>query len=144
MKNILKRGPTKSKEQIAFEMKQKAHFERMKKIAREDIYPVVQKYAKNAKHAENTLQIFKSVITIMMQKPYKDMTIGGLQIREEITGDESVEDRDFHIALCEALNEVSIADAAKLLEGMAGSINGVTNKRAGEAPFDLTVDDITY
>lgn len=135
----------KSKEQIAHEMVQKAHFERMKKIARESIFPILQKHAKNIKHAEQTLQIFKSVITIIMQKPYKDMTIGGLQIKEELTTDTSVEDRDFHLDLCEALKDVSIADAAKLLEGMAGSINGTTNKMAGEKSFDtITVDDVAY
>lgn len=135
----------KPKEQIAHEMAQKAHFERMKKIAREGIFPVLQKHAKNVKHAENTLQIFKSVITIMMQKPYKTMTIEGLKIKEELTDDTSVEDRDFHLELAEALKDVQISDAAKLLEGMAGSINGTTNKMAGEKPFEtITVDDVAY
>lgn len=135
----------KSKEQIAHEMAQKAHFEHMKKIAREGIFPVLQKHSKNVKHAEQTLQIFKSVITVMMQKPYQKMTIEGLKIKEELTDDKSVEDREFHSDLCEALKDVSIGDAAKLLEGMAGSINGTTNKMAGEKAFDtLTVDDVAY
>lgn len=135
----------KSKQQLEFEMAQKAHFERMKKIAREGIFPVLQKHAKNVKHAENTLQIFKSVITIMMQKPYKTMTIEGLKIKEELTTDTSVEDQQFHLDLCEALKDVFIGDAAKLLEGMAGSINGTTSKMAGEKAFDtLTVDDVAY
>lgn len=142
MKNIFKPAK-KSKEQLAFEMKQKADFDRNRRIAREQIFPVLQKYATDAKHAENTLQIFKTVINSMMQMPYKDMTIGGLKMDEQLTKEEKAPDREFHMELIEALKDVPIVDTMKLLEGMAGSINGYTMGIAGKKPMnELNIDEI--
>lgn len=133
----------KSKEQIAFEMKQKAEYEHSRKIAREQIWPVIAQYATDAKHAEQTLQVFKTVITQMMQMPYQDMTIGGLKMNEQLTKEEKAPDREFHMGLIEALADIKIVDAMKLLDGMAGSISGYTMGIAGKMKMeDLKIDDI--
>lgn len=143
MKNPLKRGPTKSKEQLAFEMKQKAEYETSRTLAREGLWPVVAKHATDAKHAENTLQVFKTVINQVMQMPYRDMTVGGLKLDEELTKDEKAPDKDFHAGLIDALKDVKIVDAMKLLEGLAGSINGYTMGIAGKKPMsEINLDDV--
>lgn len=142
MKNPFKRQK-KTKEQIAFEMKQKQEYETSRAIAREKIWPVLEAHAKDAKHAEQTLQILKTVINQMMQMPYKDMTVGGLKMDEQLTKEDKVPDKEMHAALIEAIKDVKIVDAMKLLEGLAGSINGITMAEAGAKPFkDIKLDDV--
>lgn len=142
MKNPVKRQQ-RSKEQIAFEMKQKQEYERSRTIARDNIWPVLEKYATDAKHAEQTLQVFKTVINQMMQMPYVEMTVGGLKMDEQLTKEDKAPDKELHAGLIEALKDVKIVDAMKLLEGMAGSINGYTMNLAGKKPMsELTIDDI--
>lgn len=142
MKNPFKRQP-KSKEQLRAEQRQIEEYTRNRKIARELLWPVIMTYATDAKSAENTINIFKSVVTTMMQMPYRDMTIGGLKMDEQLTKEEEAPDRDFHMALIDALRDIKISDAVKLLDGMAGSINGYTMGLAGKKPMsEITVDDI--
>ena len=133
----------KTKQQLAFELKQKQEYERNRKLAREVIWPVVAKHATDAKHAEQTLQIFKTVITQMMQMPYKEMTLGGLKMDEQLTKEEKAPDREFHMELIEALKDIPIVDVMKLIEGMAGSINGYTMGIAGKKPMtDINIDEV--
>lgn len=133
----------KSKEQLRHEMKQLEEYNKHRAIARDRIFPILEQYATDAKHAENTLQIFKTVITQMMQLPYKDMTLSGLKMDEQLTKEEKAPDREFHLALIEAMKDVQIVDAMKLLEGMAGAINGATMAEAGKKPFkEISIDEI--
>ena len=142
-KKILQKHIPKSKTQIEAEMRQLEEYNRHRKIAREIIFPVIMTYATDAKNAENTINIFKSVITTMMQMPYRDMTIGGLKMDEQLTKEEKAPDRDFHMALIDALRDIKISDAMKLLDGMAGAINGYTMGIAGKKPMsEITIDDI--
>ena len=143
VKKILQKHIPKSKAQLEAENRQIEEYNRSRKIAREIIWPVVLQHATDAKNAENTLQIFKSVITTMMQMPYRDMTIGGLKMDEQLTKEKKAPDRDFHMALIEALKDIKIADAMKLLDGMAGAINGYTTGLAGKKPMsEIGIDDI--
>lgn len=144
MKNPFKKGNRgKTKEQLVHERKQMEEFQKNRVIAREQIFPILVKYATDAKHAENTINIFKSVITTMMQMPYKDMPLSGLKMDEQLTKEEKAPDRDFHIALIEALKDVTIGDAIRLLDGMAGSINGYTTGVAGKMVMnEIKIDDI--
>jgi hypothetical protein len=142
-KKILQKHIPKSKTQLQADNRQIEEYNRHRKIAREVIFPVIMTYATDAKNAENTINIFKSVITTMMQMPYRDMTIGGLKMDEQLTKEEKAPDRDFHMALIDALRDIKIADAMKLLDGMAGAINGYTNGLAGKKPMsEITIDDI--
>ncbi len=142
-KKILQKHIPKSKTQIEAENRQLEEYNRHRKIAREIIFPVIMTYATDAKNAENTINIFKSVITTMMQMPYRDMTIGGLKMDEQLTKEEKAPDRDFHMALIDALRDIKISDAMKLLDGMAGAINGYTMGIAGKKPMsEITIDDI--
>ena len=142
-KKILQKHIPKSKTQLEAENRQIEEYNRHRKIAREIIFPVIMTYATDAKNAENTINIFKSVITTMMQMPYRDMTIGGLKMDEQLTKEEKAPDRDFHMALIDALRDIKISDAMKLLDGMAGSINGYTMGIAGKKPMsEITIDDI--
>lgn len=141
-KQQLKRMP-KSKTQIQAENRQLEEYNRHRKIAREVIFPVIASHATDAKNAENTINIFKSVITTMMQMPYRDMTIGGLKMDEQLTKEDKAPDRDFHMALIEAMKDIKISDAMKLLDGMAGAINGFTTGLAGKKPMsEIMIDDI--
>lgn len=141
-KQQLKRMP-KSKTQIQAENRQLEEYNRHRKIAREVIFPVIASHATDAKNAENTINIFKSVITTMMQMPYRDMTIGGLKMNEQLTKEDKAPDRDFHMALIEAMKDIKISDAMKLLDGMAGAINGFTTGLAGKKPMsEIMIDDI--
>lgn len=144
MKNKKQSGKTnKTKEQLAYEMKIQADYERSRAVAREKIWPVIMQYAKDAKHAEQTLQIFKTVINQVMQMPYRDMKVSGLNLAEELTKDKDASDQAFHFGLIEALNDVSIVEAMKLMEGMAGSINGYTMNLAGQKPMaEIQLDEI--
>ena len=138
-----KRDRNKTKEQLVYERKLKEVFEKNRKIAREQIFPVVLKFATNAKHAENTLNIFKNVITQLMQKPYKTMKLEGLNMGEELTQDDKAPDREFHMALIESLKDIEIVDVMKLLDGMAGALNGYTMAEAGKKPMsEISIDDI--
>ena len=142
-KKILQKHIPKSKTQIQAENRQIEEYNRHRKIAREVIFPVIMTYATDAKNAENTINIFKSVITTMMQMPYRDMTIGGLKMDEQLTKEEKAPDRDFHMALIDALRDIKISDAMKLLDGMAGAINGYTMGIAGKKLMsEITIDDI--
>lgn len=141
-KQQLKRMP-KSKAQIQAENRQLEEYNRHRKIAREVIFPVISAHATDAKNAENTINIFKNVITTMMQMPYRDMTIGGLKMDEQLTKEDKAPDRDFHMALIEAMKDIKISDAMKLLDGMAGAINGFTTGLAGKKPMsEIAIDDI--
>ena len=62
--------PSRSKEEIAFEMKQKQEVDKQKNIAKNVLYPILHEHAESVQHAQRACEIFKAVITQSMQMPF--------------------------------------------------------------------------
>lgn len=136
------KAPKLSKEQIAQQMANIAEANRFKKLIREDIYPVLQKVGSIAQ-AQQVCEIIKTVMMHKCNAYWADKTVLDLDLLQELTSEEDVKDREIYIDLITTLNELSITDAQKLLQGMDGILTGHTKRLAHEKNLsEIPVEEI--
>lgn len=124
------------------QMAARAEADRFKKIIRESIYPALQK-AGSIIDAKQVCEILKTVIMTKCNAHWADKTVLDLDLLQELTTDTEVKDRDMHIELITALNELTITDAQKLLQGMGGALDGYSQRVAAKQPLsEVPVEEI--
>ncbi len=141
-KNPLKKRENKSKEQLAYEMKVREEAERQKRIVKEVLYPALKKHATSIQHAQRTCEIFKTVIMQAMQLPFKDKQMNYLNLKEELTKEKDVQDKELYAKLIDGFDDVAITDTLKLLEGMGGAIDGYIRGQTAKQPFDIKLEEL--
>ena len=131
---MAKREP-KSKKQIVQETKLKQDVKRQKAVIKDVLYPIFVKYGKTISMTERFADIFKVAITVNMQRPFKEKTIGDLDWSEELKEEQEGESKQLLTDLIEGFKDVSIPDTMKVLDLFEGGINGVFDLERRTRPF---------
>ena len=132
-----------SKEQIAQRIALQEKSKRFKKLAREGLYPVLQKHSTSLVHAQQVCEIFKTVIMSKMNQYWDGKNVVDLGLAEELTNDKKATDRELHAELIEVLADVPLGDAQQLLQGMVQTLDMYTRKGAMEIKLaDVDVNEI--
>lgn len=126
--------PKLSKEQIAQQMAMKAEADRFKGIIRDKLYPVLQESG-SITDAQQFCEVLKTVIMSKCNAYWADKNISDLGLIDELVGDSDAKDVDIYRAALEAIADLSITDAQKLLQGMGGALDGYTRRVAGAQPL---------
>lgn len=134
--------PKLSKEQIAQQMKMVEEATRFKKLIKDAVYPALQK-ADSLAHAQQMCEVLKTVMMSKVNAYWADKRVSDLGLMEDLTNDKDAKDVDAYRELIEALNGLSITDAQRLMQGMAGVLDGYTNKLAADKKMeDIPVKEI--
>lgn len=134
--------PKPTKEQLAQILKQKTDAEKGKRLVREVLFPILQKSATTIRNAERQVEIFKTVIMVVQQKPFKDKTVGDLDFTEEIASDDE-KSRPIFEAFVEGFKDVPIGEAVKILNEFSGAIDAYFSHEAAKREFSsLTIEDL--
>lgn len=134
--------PKLTKEQIAQHMKARGEAEKGKKLVREILYPILLEHATTIANAERMTEVFKTVIMLVQQKPFKDKTIGDLDFTDEIAQDDE-KSRPVFESFIEGFKDVPITDAVKILHEFGGGINAYFDNESRTRDFkSLTIEDL--
>lgn len=134
--------PKLSKEQVAQQMAMRAEADRFKKIIKENLYPVLQK-AGSLMDAQTLCTVISKVMLAKCNQYWVDKKVSDLKLLEELANDGDAKDREIYTGVIEAINDLPITDAQKLLQGMGGALDGYTRKIAeGKQMADLPVEEI--
>lgn len=134
--------PKLTKEQLAQGIKAQQEAQKGKKIVREVLFPVLQKHATTISNAERMVEVFKTVIMVVQQKPFKDKTIGDLDFSEEINQDDD-KSRPIFEDLVEAFKDMPIGETIKILNEFGGAIDSYFTRESQTREFStLTLEDL--
>lgn len=113
-----------------------------KNLIREHVYPVLQRL-ETMSRAQQVAEITKTVMTAKMNDYWSGKTVADLDLVSQLAEEGDFKDADVFKDLILALNELPIAEAHKLLEGMGGAFDGYARKMASEKKMtDLPVEEI--
>lgn len=119
-----------------------AEADRFKKLIRENLYPILQT-AGSIIEAQQLCEVLKTVMMSKCNAYWADKKVSDLGLMEELTGDEDAKDVEIYSEVIQAINELPITDAQKLLQGMGGALDGYTRRRADEMLMkDIPVEEI--
>lgn len=131
-----------TKAQVAQQLRQRVEVEKGKKIVREIIFPILQKHATTISNGERMVEVFKTVIMVAQQKPFRDKTIGDLDFSEEIESDDE-KSRPIFEDFVEGFKDVPIGTAVKVLDEFSGAINAYFDHESRVREFKtLTIEDL--
>lgn len=134
----------KTKKQLLDDQKFLEGVERQKKYARDILYPALHEHTTSIQHAQRSCEVMKMVIMGAMQKPFKDKTVGYLELEKELIAEKDVKDRELFLAFINGFKDIEIGEAVKLFEGMGGAIDGYiraesANKSFKEIPLEKLI-----
>lgn len=123
-------------------MVMQAESDRFKKIIRDSFYPALQP-AGSMKDAQTLCEILKAVINGAMNKHWEGKTVKDLDLITMLNEDAEAQDREIYTALITSIEELSIGDAQKLIQGMGGALDGYARRIAeGKQMADVPVEEI--
>ena len=119
-----------TKEQIAHQIMMQNKSKQFKAFVKEKLYPLLQKHTDSLPHAQQSCEVFKTVILQAMNKHWEGKTVSALGLKEELTKEEGVKDVELHMGLIEMLDDVPLGDAQQVLEGMMHALAGIATKES--------------
>ena len=120
MRNPFKK-PQRSKEQIAWEMKQKAEAQRKRKFIAEHFYPMLLAHMKTVTQAKNFCKVVQNDIHATFNAGMTQ-PVGTLKMAERFEGEDNEAQRAYK-AVLEVFKDMPIKDAMELLDGMPHAID---------------------
>lgn len=140
MNTMKEKRENKSKEQIAWEMKQRQETERKRLFVKEHFYPMLLTHMKNVTQAKNFCKVVQNDILATynqgMSKPMHE-----LNMPARLEGVEN-EAADAYRAVLEIFKDAPVGEAVELLEGMPNAIDAALNQNDKERPLsDLEWND---
>lgn len=126
---------TKTKQQLLDDKKFLDGVLRQKRYARDILYPALHEHSTSIQHAQRSCEVMKMVIMGAMQKPFKDKTVGFLDLEKELIAEKDVKDRDLFLAFINGFKDIEIGEAVKLFEGMGGAIDGYIRAESAKQSF---------
>lgn len=118
-----------SKEQVAGQMKQIEKSQRLRKLAREKVYPTLFK-AENISTAKIICQVIEAIASAKVANYWADKKFSDLGLIEELKSDASSQDLDLYLEILTALNEEDIVDVQEILATMGKALDGYLLKEA--------------
>lgn len=135
--------PKLSKEQLAQQMKAQQDAQKGKKIVREILFPILSKHATTISNAERMTEIFKTVIMLAMQRPFKDYKVGDLDFSEDINNEKDDKSMEIFKDFIEGFKDTPIPDAVKILNEFEQGINAYFQNESRTREFKtLTLEDL--
>ena len=135
--------PQKSKEQVAQEIKNKQEILRQKQLAKDHLLPAFIKHKKTAYQAGQTLEILKQLTLGQMNATWADKPYSELKLLEELTKDETAQDREFYQDILIHLQEVTVADAMKLFDVLGRLIDMYASREVMQVRVEqLPIDEM--
>lgn len=132
-----------SKEQVASQMKLMQEAEKGKKIVREVLYPILHEHATTISNAERMTEVFKTVIMLAMQRPFKDKTVGELDFSEDLNNEKDDKSKAIFEAFLSGFKGIPIGEAVKILSEFEGGINAYFSNQSRVTEFkSLTLEDL--
>lgn len=130
----------KTKDQIAWEMKQKAEAQRKRAFVAEHFFPMLLRRTKNVTQAKNFCKVFQndvlSTFNQGMSKP-----LGELKMVDRFEGVEN-EAADAYRDAIDTFKDMPISEVMELFDGMPGAIEAAINLEQRERPLtDLEWSD---
>jgi hypothetical protein len=140
----MKKGqPKLSKAEIAQQMKARQEADRGKSIVRDVLYPILHEHATTISNAERMTEIFKTVIMLAMQRPFKDKTVGDLDFSEDINNEKDDKSRIIFQSFLDGFKGVPIGEAVKILQEFSGGVNAYFDNESRTREFtSLTLEDL--
>lgn len=134
---------TKSKEQIAQEMKNKAEVAEMKSLAEKSIVPVFVKHNMTAYQATQALEVMKEVALGKMNQAWVDKPFAEIGLIEDLTNDTSAKDSEMYGEIIASFNEIPVPKVMKMLDVMGRVIDMYANRQILQVRVsDLPLDEI--
>lgn len=135
--------PRLSKEQVAQQTRQQQEAQKGKKIVRENLFPVLLKHATTIADGERKCEIFKTVIMMAMQRPFKNMTVGELDFKEDLDAEKDDKSLVIFTDFLEAFKGIPIGDAIKILSEFEQGISAYMQNELRVREFKtLTLEDL--
>lgn len=134
MKNPFKKRENKSKDQLAWEMKQKAEAQRKRIFVGEHFYPMLLAHMTTVTQAKNFCKVVQNDILSTfnqgMAKP-----IGELNMQDRFKGMEENTASKAYAAVLEVFKDMPIGEALELLDGMPGAIEAALQAETQNKPL---------
>lgn len=130
----------KNKDQIAWEMKQKAEAQRKRKFIAEYFFPMLLRRTKSITQAKNFCKVFQNdVLATFNQGMIKPM--GELNMKDRFEGVENEAAEAYRDAI-ETFKDLPIGEVLELFDGMPGAIDAALTANDRERPLtDLEWND---
>ena len=128
--------PKKSKEQLAHELKVRTEAQKGKKIVSEILFPILHEHATTISNAERMTEIFKTIIMLAMQRPFKDKNVGDLDFSEDLNSEKDDKSKVIFEAFVEGFKDIPIPEAVKILQEFEGGINAYFQNESRTRKFD--------
>lgn len=125
-----------SKEQIAQQLKLRSEAEKGKKVVREILYPILHEHATTISNAGRMCEIFKAVMMVAMQRPFKDKNVGDLDFSEDLNNEKDDKSKVIFEAFLEGFKDIPIPEAVKILQEFEGGINAYFQNESRIRKFD--------
>lgn len=134
MKSLFKKRENKSKDQLAWEMKQKADAQRKRTFVGEHFYPMLLAHLKTVTQAKNFCKVVQNDILSTFNQ---GMTrpVGGLNMQGRFKGMEENEASKAYTAVLEVFKDMPIGEALELLDGMPGAIEAALQLETQNKPL---------
>lgn len=131
----------KTKEQLEWELKQKAEAQRKRAFIGEKFYPMLLEHLKNVTQAKNFCKVVQNDILSTfnqgMTKPLKE-----LEMSNRFEGMESNEATRAYAAVLNLFHDSPINEVLELLDGMPNAIDAALNLESRDRPLtDLEWND---
>lgn len=122
-----------NKAQIAAQMKTVEKSLRLKKIAKENVYPTLFK-ASSISEAKIICEVISAVASAKISNHWADKKFSELGLIEELSKDESQQDMELYMEILTALNDVDITDAQEIMSTMGGALDNFILKDSKNLP----------
>lgn len=123
----------KSKDQIAFEMKQKQEVERKRTFITEVLFPLLKEHTKTVREAKMFCKVVINDIQSTFNQGMK-APLSSLKLEEKFEK-ETDSGADAYRAVADAFADVSIAESLELLDGMPNAIDASINQENTNRPI---------
>lgn len=131
----------KSKEQLKHEMRQremaeeqKKEIERRRAIAKDTLYPILLKYAKNIRHAQNICKIMENAILTLHNNQLATKMLSELEMAQHFAGDD-----ESHVTfkeILEAFKDEKLNSCLDIIGGMSGAIDSFVTQELTTRKLD--------
>lgn len=128
--------PKPSKAQLAHELKLRSEAEKGRKVVRDVLYPILHEHATTISNAERMCEVFKTVIMLAMQRPFKDKSVGDLDFSEDMNAEKDDKSKVIFEAFVNGFKDIPIPDAVKILQEFEGGINAYFQNESRTRKFD--------
>lgn len=142
IKKMAKR-PQKTKEQIVQETVQAQEIQEQKALCEKLIMPIFTKHNLTVYQSGQILEVMKQVCMGKMNAMWSDKPMSELSLKEELTSDAGVKDRDIYGDILDAVDNEPIAKIMKLWDVLGRLIDMYGNRQVMQIRFnELPIEEM--